>query len=189
MTDPLVARLRREVAALSPGDEREAASRRRLLAELERLPHPFDEHADLVHVTASAVIVGPRGTVLHRHKRLGIWMQPGGHVDQGEAPWDAAVREVAEETGLQVRHPDSGPLVTHVDVHAGGRGHIHLDVRYLLGGDDADPRPGQGESPDVRWFSWPEALAIADPGLAGALRRLAPAAVPPGADASDRAHY
>ena len=37
------------------------------------------------HVTASGIVVGRRGTVLHRHKRLGIWMQPGGHIDAGES--------------------------------------------------------------------------------------------------------
>ena len=69
-----------------------------------RLARPFDEHADPVHVTGSAFIVGPRGIVLLRHRRLGIWVQPGGHVDAGETPWDGARREAVEETGLPVRH-------------------------------------------------------------------------------------
>jgi ADP-ribose pyrophosphatase YjhB (NUDIX family) len=66
--------------------------------------------------------------VLHRHRVLGIWVQPGGHIDSGETPWDAAVRETAEETGL------------------------------------------------VGWFSWDEALAIAEPHMRGILRALAAAA-------------
>src|SRR5262249_215486 len=35
------------------------------------------------------------------------------------------------------------------------------------------PRPPPAESQEVRWFAWPEALALADEGLAGALRKLA----------------
>jgi len=163
--------IRREVTALQPSDERETASRQRFLDELARLPRPFDSDADPVHVTASAIVVGRKGTVLHRHKRLGIWLQPGGHIDGGELPWDAAVREVAEETGLPATHPPSGPILYHVDTHPGPHGHTHLDLRYLLLAE-GEPRPAPGESPDVRWFALPEALRVADAGLVGALRRL-----------------
>lgn len=171
--DGVVALLAREVAALTPVDEREAGSQARLLAELDRLERPFDEHADRVHVTASAIVVGPRGILLHRHKRLGLWLQPGGHIETGETPWDAAVREVCEEAGMLASHPSAGPALTHVDVHPGPRGHTHLDLRYLLHAGDSDPKPAPGESQDVAWFGLRDAIAAADPGLVGALRRVA----------------
>lgn len=88
-----------------PVDPREAESIEHCLRELARLESPCDEHADPVHVTGSAIIVGQRGVVLHRHKRLGLWLQPGGHIEPGETPWEAALREAQEETGLDVRHP------------------------------------------------------------------------------------
>jgi 8-oxo-dGTP pyrophosphatase MutT (NUDIX family) len=103
--DAAVADLATAVAALADLDERTARAKARLLAELDRLDDPFSEAADPVHVTSSAIVVGPRGTLLHRHKRLGLWLQPGGHIDPGEAPEDAALREVAEETGLGAEHP------------------------------------------------------------------------------------
>ncbi|MET0457969.1 MAG: NUDIX domain-containing protein [Ilumatobacteraceae bacterium] len=165
------------VAARTPVDERERASIERFATEVARLAHPFDEQADPVHITASALIVGPRGIVLHRHKRLGIWVQPGGHIDAGELPWDAAVREAVEETGLPARLADpghgDGHELAHVDVHPGPRGHTHLDLRYLLEAGDADPAPPPGESQDVVWLDWDEALAVAEPGMAGILRSLA----------------
>ena len=40
--------------------------------------------------------------MLHLHKRLDLWLQPGGHIEPGETPWDAARREAHEETGLDV---------------------------------------------------------------------------------------
>ena len=170
----LIADLRRQIAAQAPVDARHASAIEQFVAALDRLPAPLDQSADPTHVTASAIVVGPRGTVLHKHKRLGLWLQPGGHIDAGETPPDAAVREVLEETGMRVAHPPTGPALVHVDVHPAGS-HVHLDLRYLLDAGDQEPCPPPGESQDVAWFTWPQALAVADPALVGALRALAPA--------------
>lgn len=193
MDDPVtnervVDELLEAVARRTPVDERERDSIAEFVAAVERLraigADPFDQRDDPVHVTGSGVVVGRRGVVLLQHKRLGIWLQPGGHIDPGETPWEAAQRETVEETGLDVEFIDpadrqllavaagAAPPVLHVDVHAGGRGHTHLDVRYLFGGDDADPSPPPGESQQIGWFDWPTAIARADPGLAGLLRSM-----------------
>ena len=163
--------VRAAVSDHSPADQRESDSRARVLVALKELSSPFDEHADPLHVTGSAVIVGPRGTVLHLHKRLHRWIQPGGHLEPGESPWDAAVRESTEETGLAVAHLDASPVLIHVDVHAAAKGHVHLDLRYLLvvTGDD-EPKPRPGESTDVKWYSWDDAMDMADDALVGALQ-------------------
>jgi uncharacterized protein len=167
---PRAEALRAELAVHAPADDREAAS---LAATLARLsgPAPFDESSDAHHVTASAFVVSSRGFLLHRHKRTGRWLQPGGHVDPGEAPAAAAAREALEETGLWPRVGE--PLrLRHVDVHPGPRGHTHYDVRYLLVSDPLDPRPAPGESPEAAWFSPAEAARLV-PDLAGVITRLA----------------
>ena len=168
--DDRIALVVEAVRAHRPVDEREALSRSIFLAELARLDRPFDEEADLTHITASAIVVGPRGVVLHLHRRLHRWMQPGGHVEAGESPSDAALRECVEETGLPVAHPEDGPTLVHLDVHTAARDHVHLDLRYLVLGSDVAPHPGPGESPEVAWFSWEAALDMADDSLTGGLR-------------------
>ena len=159
-----------DLAALVPCDEREAASREATVARLVRPGDPYDEFADPHHVTASAFVVSSRGVILHRHRRLGIWVQPGGHVDPGEEPTTAALRECAEETGLVARHLDGH--VFHVDVHPGPRGHTHYDLRYILVADPLDPHPPPDESPDVYWFDFAGARERAEPTLVAALVKL-----------------
>ena len=159
-----------QLEALEPVDEREADS---IAATLERLTwavDPFDEFADDHHLTASAFVVSARGVILHRHRRLGIWVQPGGHVDAGEDPPAAALRECREEVGLEVRLLDEH--VFHVDVHPGPRGHTHYDLRYVLEAAPEDPRPGPGESPDVFWFDFAAARERAEPTLVAGLGKL-----------------
>ena len=170
-----------DLAGHQPGDERERRSLSRARALIRWLPRPLDQEADPTHVTGSAIVLDGRGRVLlHRHKRLGIWLQPGGHLDPGEHPSDAARRETLEETGVAADHPGARPHLLHVDVHEGPRGHVHLDLRYLLHADgDAPLRPAPGESPDVAWVARHEVPRVADTSLAAAVRAAPPAPAPP----------
>jgi 8-oxo-dGTP pyrophosphatase MutT (NUDIX family) len=164
------------IHAIEPVDERECAS---LTATLERLSwpgDPFDEFANDHHVTSSAFVLSSRGIILHLHRRLGIWVQPGGHVDAGEGPEEACVRETLEETGLEVVHTDPATLF-HVDVHPGPRGHTHYDLRYVVLARPVDPSPPPGESPEVYWFDFAHATQRCESAMVPALEKLKVAAV------------
>lgn len=172
----LRATIRSAVVGRTPVDEREGTSIRRFLTRFDELPDPLSQDADPVHVTGSGIVVGGRGILLLKHRRLGIWLQPGGHLDAGETPWEAARRETREETGIEVDFAGpwaaaGEPELLHVDVHAGGRGHTHLDLRYLFE-SDADPVPPEGESQEIGWFGWDDAFAMPDHGLQGLLQTL-----------------
>lgn len=54
--------------------------------------------------TVSALILHPnRRILLLHHRKLGVWLYPGGHVEPTETPDQALQREVFEETGLRIR--------------------------------------------------------------------------------------
>ena len=160
-----------------PVDEAERDDIERFVTDIAGLEDPFSREDGPWHITGSGFVVGPRGIVLLHHLRFDLWVQPGGHVDPGETPWDAARREVLEETGLHVRFAGGEPHLAHVSVHDVPGGHTHYDLRYLFDGGDADPAPPVGESQDVHWFDWPAAIAIADPALGGILTALRSATV------------
>ncbi|NCV09752.1 MAG: hypothetical protein EBV66_04925, partial [Actinobacteria bacterium] len=60
-------------ATATPIDDRERESIAEFITVVPTLADPFNEHADIRHVTASALVVGERGVVLHLHKRLALW--------------------------------------------------------------------------------------------------------------------
>lgn len=53
--------------------------------------------------TASVFVVYQNKVLLRFHDKHKIWLVPGGHVELDEVPEDAAVREVKEEVGLDVK--------------------------------------------------------------------------------------
>lgn len=164
--------LAQQLASHTSGDKVEDHHLTRVLRLLQWLASPLDQHADPTHVTGSALVYDDDGrALLHRHKRLGRWLQPGGHLDPGEQPWDAAVRETLEETGVRAWHAEDQPVLVHVDVHEGPRGHVHLDLRYLLRADGAAPfAPAPGESTTIDWVSGTEDPRIGDQSLVRAMQ-------------------
>jgi 8-oxo-dGTP pyrophosphatase MutT (NUDIX family) len=133
-----------------------------------------DEDADtsLEHVTASAIVVSADGVLLHEHKKLKRWLQPGGHLDAGEHPAVSARREVIEETGIVAEHWDGAPYLLGVDSHfIAETGHTHHDIRYLMTAPAVAPTPGEGESVVVRWFPMFEARNVADDSLRASIEK------------------
>lgn len=56
--------------------------------------------------TAGGMLIHEGKVLLVKHKKLGIWLNPGGHIDEGELPHEAAEREFFEETGVKVQAVD-----------------------------------------------------------------------------------
>jgi 8-oxo-dGTP pyrophosphatase MutT (NUDIX family) len=172
--EALVGYLVHEIEQFTPSTARGMRAKTEALRQLPTLERPMDELANPTHVTASGFIVGERGIVLHEHKSLRMWLQPGGHIEPGEWPSDAALREAQEETGLECAVIGPQPTLVRVDVHPGPRGHTHLDLGYVVWCQPDDPQPPAGESQNVGWFSLDHALAVCAPDLREFLPLLEP---------------
>ncbi len=124
------------------------------------------------HFTASAFVVNPdtKSVLLLHHKFMDKFFQPGGHIDDGEHPTEAAYRELQEETGitsdLVIYKPltvgdDNIPL--DIDSHfipdnpgKDEKSHYHHDIRYLVTYKGSDVTIDDNESISFKWVSWNE---------------------------------
>lgn len=79
----------------------------------------------------------------------GAWALPGGFVDQGEEPSQAAVRELFEETGLRGSHPTL--LMVMGDPERDPRKHIVSIVYAIEVSHDQTPQAGD-DAADARFF-------------------------------------
>jgi 8-oxo-dGTP pyrophosphatase MutT (NUDIX family) len=121
------------------------------------------------HLTASAFVLSRNSakTALVFHRKLNLWINPGGHADGDPHLEKVALKEVEEETGLTAlvaiyRRNLPIPLdldIHHIPEHGGMPQHLHFDVRFLFRCNGSELLRCSEESLCVRWFSSNE-LAI-----------------------------
>lgn len=159
--------LAEQIHAFQPTDDRESRSRDTILEHLAAHPgDPFSRDHLAGHLTASALVVSADGerVLLGHHRKLGRWLQFGGHGDPGETDAaDVAMREALEESGIEgLKFHPTAARPFDLDVHKiPARGdvpeHNHLDIRYLMvARDGAVPAMREAEHLELRWFTWDE---------------------------------
>ncbi|NUN13176.1 MAG: NUDIX hydrolase [Myxococcales bacterium] len=156
-------------------DAPEEKDRRRMIHLLVTEAACFDRgHFVPGHFTASGFLLAPdhSGLLLIHHKKLGRWLQPGGHALPNEDdPLEMVKREIEEETGIvdiEVKTPTPFDLDIHrIPAKGNEPAHEHFDIRYLfLVNDPTQVRRCYEETNDIRWFTWDELAATAlDPGM------------------------
>ncbi len=141
-----------------PFDQEEAASKTATLAFLRTHDRFWQRDNYAGHLTVSAWVVNPAlsHVLLTHHKKLGRWLQLGGHIEAGDGSMLAgALREAQEESGIQAIEPlqtDIFDIDHHPIPAAKEPAHVHYDVRYLLVAKEMDFIVSE-ESHDLAWFA------------------------------------
>lgn len=108
---------------------------------------------------------------LHVHKKLGLLLPAGGHVELTETPWAAVLHEIEEETGydlsqLEVLQPRERivkmdgvknhpvPLFLQTHMFKDSMDHRHTDIGFLfVASEPPMGLPHEGESSETLWLT------------------------------------
>lgn len=122
-------------------------------------------------ITATVYIVNDNRILLHKHKKYNTWFPVGGHLRSDELPHEAAIREVKEETGLDITLLET-EHVSNFDIgrveripepfclyHEDDINEQFLDFIYIGISSQNQVEPNITESQELRWFSKEELQA------------------------------
>lgn len=115
-------------------------------------------------ITSSVYVVYNNKVLLHRHKKYNTLFPLGGKMNEEEVPHETAIREVYEESGLEIKlyNRDSklalGRVVQlHSPMHTllENVGHEveNIDFIYFARAFSNEVRPQTGESKELYWFT------------------------------------
>jgi 8-oxo-dGTP diphosphatase len=164
--DHLRARVSELVSAVGPCDPREAADQADILAWIDsgsqifRTAPPDTPRKHLV-VYFIPVDAAGRCLLLGDHRKSGLWLPPGGHVEPDEHPRQAVIREAREELGLAAQFHtalgDGNPFFLTVTPTNGANSHLDVDLWFVLRAEREAPLlPDPREFNAVRWFGLDE---------------------------------
>lgn len=166
--------LRTALAAFARQHDEVAASL--FLAFLDSHPDVFERRHPPGHFTGSAWLVSADGArvLLTHHRKLGRWLQLGGHADGDPDLARVALREAEEESGLRglMVESDIFDLDRHrIPARAPDPEHWHYDVRFVVCATTDEDFEVSAESLALAWRDIHE-LAD-DPGIDASIRRMA----------------
>jgi 8-oxo-dGTP pyrophosphatase MutT (NUDIX family) len=146
--------------------------RRAYLEHLAAHPDGTRKECAAGHLTASALIVDPLAgrVLLTLHRKLGRWLQTGGHCEPGDTTLAAAaLREAAEESGVAGLRLVGGEPV-RLDRHRTPCA-WHLDVQYAVLAPEGAAAVVSEESLALDWYAYEEVPAVADDSVVRLLDR------------------
>lgn len=127
----------------------------------------FERSNTYGHFTGSAWLLSPDGksVLLTHHKKLNMWLQPGGHADNETDIIKVAMREAQEESGIQ-KIKIINDAIFDIDAHQfPAKGdmpeHIHFDIRFLLQAEQTEFMTSD-ESNMLAWFDYEQLANMQD---------------------------
>ena len=129
------------------------------------------------HFAVSGFVVNQDCTkvLMIHHKKLNVWVIPGGHLEPNEFPLEGALREVREETGVDIKFNDSwletlasgkehqldspySIIAEFIPAKGDKEAHIHIDMVFTIQADEQPLKGQETEVSDMKWMTKQEVL-------------------------------
>lgn len=164
--DSDLGRVRQTLLAYAAQDVQQEGVRDEMLAFLDK--HPTNAcHRECLegHFTGSVMLLDAAGerVLLTLHRKLGRWLQLGGHCDGDANMVGVALREAQEESGIEEIVIDGRPVDLDIHVIPERKGvpeHLHLDVRFVAWAKAGAREVISDESVELRWVLLDEVEAL-----------------------------
>lgn len=134
--------------------------------------HNWQMSPDEFHISVIGAVQSLDGRYLITQRRMdkawgaGWWEFPGGGVLAGEEPHEAAIREIGEETGLDVSQCACSLAYSYKRVNPEERNNYYMDVyRFTLDFDESDVMTQESEVAGFMLATVEEIRAFADEGI------------------------
>lgn len=122
---------------------------------------------DLIDFTVAGYVVFNKKVLLILHKKLNLWLPPGGHIELYEDPEEALIREIKEECGLDVTICGEKPermsertkplhVPAFLDIHNIDDHHRHIGMQYVCESTTDQIVMNEDELTDIKWFTLEE---------------------------------
>lgn len=152
-----------EIKNYTPYNEQELEDKRTILYAINEFDNLLTRDNPLAHMTSSGYIVNKSRTkvLMIHHNIYNTWSWTGGHADGDNDLLHVAIKEAMEETGVKNIKPvteeilslDVIEVIGHVKRENYVSAHLHLNVCYLLEGDEADELVVKAdENSGVKWL-------------------------------------
>jgi len=133
----------------------------------KEIPSPGEKHyTSTVFLITEGI---PQQVLLVHHKKMDKWMPPGGHQENDENAYETAIREVREETGVNITEYLPKPkqiddravslplpsyiLEERIDARGEQPEHFHLDFIYVVTVPHQEVSRQEAESHSIGWFT------------------------------------
>ena len=164
------------IRKIEPMDDQELKDKKVILDWLESGEPIHRENNLESHLCAYFPVVNPQKTqmFLVHHRKSGLWLPNGGHVDKGESLEQTVIRELREELGVFWKKKLRPFFVSRITTVGKTAGHVHNDIWFLIKIDEkAGLKPDRKEFYDWGWFEFDKvALKSSEPNIKRAIKKI-----------------